>query len=132
MPADAQHPQPVGENSGHFRDPVDALLVVDGYLDDLEMQFACAKQQFIIAPEVLDSPASQVFLHANPILAPEHLGAAKSILNPLVQKERKQLPEKFIADLVGEFHSVLLHRVDQSAAIHEIAPAARKSAEEHR
>src|SRR5271154_648042 len=102
IPADAQHAPAVREHPGHFGNAMNAFLVMDRHFDYIEMQFAGAEQKFVVAPKILDTPASDIRLQSQPVLAPNDLCAAQGIFDALVQKERKDHTEEFIADNVGE------------------------------
>src|SRR5208283_3232403 len=99
-PANARHPQAVRKHTRHFRHAMDAFLIVHGHLHDFEVQLTGAKQKLVVAPEILDTPTPEQGLHAQPVLAPEHLRAAERIFDALVQQERKQQAEEFVADHV--------------------------------
>src|SRR5580704_3693285 len=132
VPADAQHANAIGKNTIHFRYAVNALLIMHGHFHNFEMEFAGAEQQFVIAPKILDAPGTQVRFQAQPILAPQDLGSAKSVLDALIEKIGKEQAEEFVTDDVGELHCQIWHGIHEAAAIDETAVAEDKRSEEHR
>jgi len=48
-------------------------------------------------------------------VAPQGLGAAERVLQPLTEHPRKQVAEKMIGHPVEKLHRALLHRIDEAA-----------------
>src|ERR1700723_1152410 len=98
---------------------MDSFLIMHGNFDNLEGQFARAEQQLVVTPKIFDSPHAEIHFHAFPVLAPKYFGAAKRVLDTLIQQERKDSPEELVADGVGEFHRKLRQRVDETVPVYK-------------
>jgi len=74
--------------------PVSPLLVVDGEVNNLFIEFCRAKEEIKIAEEGASRNNIRV------ICAPEHLGAAERILEPLPEYPAEENPKTFIGNKV--------------------------------
>src|SRR5271165_2057547 len=103
-----------------------------GNLLNLELQLARAEEQFVVAPQVLYAPVSQVALDAQPVFAPQNLGSAERVFDPLAKQIGEGHAEQLVADHVGELHRLLGYGVNQAATIDELAVARQQRLEEVR
>src|SRR5262245_23336234 len=93
---------------------------MDGQVQNLQVKSCGAKQQFIIAPSVFDSPASQHRFDALPVASPEDLRATKRILYVLSEQVRKCDTEKFVAQHVGCGHRSFWHWINESRSVDKL------------
>src|SRR5215510_11836181 len=93
---------------------------MDGQVQNLQVKSCGAKQQFIIAPSVFDSPASQHRFNALPVASPEDLRATKRILYVLSEQVRKCDTEKFVAQHVDRSHRSFRHWVNKARSVDKL------------
>src|ERR1051326_4567473 len=96
------------------------------------MELARSKQKLIISPTVGDAPMPEVGLDALPVASPQHFSAAERIFDTLIEQIREQCSEKLVSHHVAEFHRLLRNRINQPAAINELAGARYQSFEKVR
>ena len=80
--------------------PVSPLLVVDGEVNNLFIEFCRAKEEIKIAEGVKIAEEGASRNNIRVICAPEHLGAAERILEPLPEYPAEENPKTFIGNKV--------------------------------
>src|SRR3954471_6776336 len=96
VPAHLQHDQTIAKHLGHLRRSVNAFLVVDRQIQNLQVQLCGTKQQFVVSPTVFSSPAPEHWLNSLPVAFPQHLRTAQRVLYTLPEQVGKSQAEKFV------------------------------------
>src|SRR5438445_454676 len=99
---------------------------------DPHLQASGADQQVEVAERVELSEKGTIRDQGLVVLLEQRLGAAQSVLDGLTQEPAESDAEKPVAHQVGETHRLVLHGIDQPAAVGEVNQPIREREEELR
>ena len=110
-------------DAGDVRLAVGAVFVAHGDVADAQAHERRAEEEIEIPEGVEVAEFWQAFQQPFVVGARHHLGAAEAVLDALAEDKTERVGEEVVAEHVEEAHGLVLHRVNQAAAIGELGGA---------
>src|SRR5262245_27690568 len=102
---------------------VGAAGIADRNLDGLEAELGSAEDQLEVPERIEISEITARGLDPRIVGAPQRLGAAECVGEALRQQPGKEQREGLVGDEVEDAHRLLLHRINETRAVDELALA---------